>query len=100
MASEARVFSKSEETSSVLTAFVDGFCRGLTPADRALFILSRNAAEITPATEEPAIRAISTDIVADRLFLRCRQKRFLLVLDDLPLNPIVLAHSWIRIATL
>ena len=60
--------------------------------------LSRNIADITPAIDEPAMRAISVDII---WVCQCSlEEKLCVVSDDLSLNPFVLANSWVGVAAL
>lgn len=74
--------------------------------DRACFLLlllmrksfSRNTADITPTIDEPAMTAISVDIIW--VCQGLLEEKLSVVSDDLSFNPVVLANSRVRIATL
>lgn len=75
--------------------------------DRACFLLlllmrkslPRNTADITPEIDEPAMRAISVDIIYG-ICQGLLEEKLYVVSDDLSFNPVVLANSWVRVATL
>jgi hypothetical protein len=60
-----------------------------------------NTADIAPAIDEPAITAAVTSVDIIRISLSVtRRKAFCFVSDDVSLNPVVPADSWIWVATL